>query len=203
MFGDPVANERAWVTQKLGDVAGKITDGTHKTPGYLECGIPFLSAKDLKNGGVVWDSGKFISIDEHLELSKRCDPRRGDILLAKSGSLGDVAIVDRDHEFSLFESLCLIKHDREQLDGVFLLHALRNPSLRAHLLGKNKGVAIRHLHLVDIRSLLVPVPPISIQQDFAKRISGVGRMRSAGTASLSTLDALFSSLQHRAFRGEL
>ena len=46
-------------------------------------------------------------------------------------------------------------------------------------------------------------PPLSMQQEFARRIIAVQKLKAAHRASLSELDALFASLQHRAFRGEL
>ena len=203
MFGDPMTNPKRWKTCLLEDIAKKITDGTHKTPVYKDSGIEFLSAKDLKEGGIAWGTGKFISEEEHRELVRRCNPELGDILLAKSGSLGNVAIIDRSHQFSLFESLCLIKHDREQIEGQFLTGLLRAPSMLAHLLGKNKGVAIKHLHLVDVRNLRIPLPPILLQREFARRVTAVEALKKAQRASLAELDALFATLQYRAFRGEL
>ena len=153
MFGDPISNPKNWDKCLLEKVTHKITDGTHKTPTYMSSGIEFLSAKDIKKGRIVWNTNKYISEQEHSQLIKRCNPEIGDIVLAKSGSLGSVAIIDRSHQFSLFESLCLIKHDRQRIDAIFLTSMLRSPSMLSHLLGKNKGIAIKHLHLVDIRGL--------------------------------------------------
>ena len=203
LFGDPMTNPKGWKTCLLEEVAKKITDGTHKTPAYKDSGIEFLSAKDLKEGGIAWGTEKFISEGEHRELVRRCNPELGDILLAKSGSLGNVAIIDRSHEFSLFESLCLIKHDRERIEGQFLTGLLRAPSMLAHLLGKNKGVAIKHLHLVDVRNLSIPQPPLALQREFTRRVTAVESLKTAQRAALAELDALFATLQHRAFRGEL
>lgn len=203
MFGDPVANPRNWAVRSLESVCNKITDGTHKTPIYVDEGVEFISAKDLKNARVKWGSGKFISEKEHAELIKRCNPELGDLLLAKSGSLGAVAVIDRCHEFSLFESLCLIKHDRKKIDGQFLADLLRVPSMQTHLLEKNKGVAIKHLHLVDVRGLKIPTPPVELQREFAARVSMLERQASMYSDGLAGLDSLFASLQDRAFRGEL
>lgn len=203
MFGDPMLHQKKWKTCLLDEVTIKITDGTHKTPIYKDTGIEFLSAKDLKDGGIAWGTGKFISAEEHRELVKRCNPEVGDVLLAKSGSLGNVAIVDCAHQFSLFESLCLIKLDRKLIEGQYLIGLLRTPSMLAHLLGKNKGVAIKHLHLVDVRNLRIPLPPVMKQREFAERVAAVERVKAVQRASLAELDELFAALQQRAFRGEL
>ena len=54
-----------------------------------------------------------------------------------------------------------------------------------------------------LRGLQVPVPPIKLQREFARRVRAVEKLKTAQTRSLAELDALFVSLQHRAFRGEL
>lgn len=46
-------------------------------------------------------------------------------------------------------------------------------------------------------------PPLSLQKEFAERVEAVEELKKSHRASLSELDALFASLQHRAFRGEL
>ena len=48
-----------------------------------------------------------------------------------------------------------------------------------------------------------PVPPIKLQREFARRVTAVEKLKTAHRASLAELDALFATLQHRAFRGEL
>jgi type I restriction enzyme S subunit len=59
------------------------------------------------------------------------------------------------------------------------------------------------LNFVQIRRFQVPVPPITMQREFARRVAAVEKLKAAQRASLEKLDALFASLQHRAFRGEL
>lgn len=53
------------------------------------------------------------------------------------------------------------------------------------------------------RGLEVPTPPILLQRKFARRVTAVEALKRAQRASLAELDALFATLQHRAFRGEL
>ena len=203
MFGDPISNPKNWNKCLLEKVTHKITDGTHKTPTYMSSGIEFLSAKDIKKGRIVWNTNKYISEQEHSQLIKRCNPEIGDVVLAKSGSLGSVAIIDRSHQFSLFESLCLIKHDRQQIDAIFLTSMLRSPSMLSHLLGKNKGIAIKHLHLVDIRGLEILLPPIELQLEFSSKIGSIDKLISIHLSSLEYIESLFKSLQNQAFNGTL
>jgi type I restriction enzyme S subunit len=54
-----------------------------------------------------------------------------------------------------------------------------------------------------LRTLEVPVPPLERQREFAYRRSLTAELESSHRTSLASLNALFTSLQHRAFNGEL
>jgi type I restriction enzyme S subunit len=49
----------------------------------------------------------------------------------------------------------------------------------------------------------VILPPVDAQRLFANRVAVARNQMASGRLSLAELDALFASLQHRAFRGEL
>jgi type I restriction enzyme S subunit len=55
----------------------------------------------------------------------------------------------------------------------------------------------------DVERWEIPVPPLDLQREFARRVAAVQKLKTAQRAALAEFDALFASLQHRAFRGEL
>ncbi|MBE9054087.1 hypothetical protein IQ243_27565 [Nostocales cyanobacterium LEGE 11386] len=58
-----------WEIKKLVEVTDLITCGVAKRPEYVDNGIPFLSARNVKNGQVIWDNYKSISgKDSGLDL---------------------------------------------------------------------------------------------------------------------------------------
>ena len=87
--------------------------------------------------------------------------------MAKSGSLGTLAIVDTDQPLGLFESLAVLKYDRDKIDGVFLKEQLRSDESQNQLMSGVKGVAVKHLHLNVISEVTVIVPPLDKQKEFA------------------------------------
>ena len=64
-------------------------------------------------------------------------------------------------------------------------------------------IGMANISASQIRSLMVPSPPLDLQQEFARRVAAVERLKAVQRASLAELDALFASLQDRAFRGAL
>lgn len=148
----------------LGKICHKITDGTHKTPAYQDSGIVFLSAKNIKNGTLSLADHKYISEEEHLELTKRCKPEAGDVMLSKSGSLGDaITVPNLPFSFSIFESLALIKPKRDILSAEYLQQYLNSPLSKRYFWSITSGIGVKHLHLVDLRKMPIHVPSLGVQ----------------------------------------
>jgi type I restriction enzyme S subunit len=91
----------------------------------------------------------------------------------------------------------------EALDGLYLLNYLRAPEAQRWISSQIKGATFREITWARLRELPVALPPLKLQREFADRIAAVRNLKSMHRASLSEMDALFASLQHRAFRGEL
>lgn len=186
----------------LSQVCSLITDGTHYTPTYTEGGSIFLSAKNVTSGKIDWHDVKYIPETLHQELRKRVSPRRNDVLLAKNGTTGVAALVDRDIVFDIYVSLALLRAG-PQITPPFLLAALNSPSSKKQFNSALKGIGVPNLHLKDIRSTVIPVPPLELQQTFADRIAEIDNVVDTQVRHLAQLDALHASLQHQAFRAEL
>ena len=92
----------------------------------------------------------------------------------------------------------------DDLNGTFLESVLLHPVFKRHLLKiAGAGATRQAITKAQIEELQVPLPPIDLQQAFASRVAEIEKLKAAYRAHLAELDALFASLQHRAFRGEL
>ena len=160
----------SWKWVNVSQIAFKVTDGTHKTPTYTQSGIQFVSAKDISNGTLSFEKCRYISEDEHGFLYKRCNPERGDILVSKSGSIGTVVINEYDFQFSLFESLALVKYPQYMIAPMYLRFAMQYGCY--HLTDKDiKGVAVKHLPIQAVGKLLIPLPPLAEQKRIVAKLN--------------------------------
>lgn len=158
-----------WEWVNVDSLCFKVTDGTHFTPQYAATGVRFVSAKDIVSGKLVFDRCKFITQEEHEQLYRRCNPEYHDIVISKSGSIGTVALVEDRNEFSLFESLALLKFDQTCLFPSFLVYAFTYAcaSLTA---GHIRGVGVKHLHLDMLRGLELALPPLAEQRRIVAKV---------------------------------
>ena len=157
----------AWQIKELSEIAIKITDGTHTTPNYTASGIPFLRVTDITGSNT---SKKFISEEEHRELIKRCHPQEGDVLYSKNGTIGVAKVIDWEGDFSIFVSLALIKPRRELVNSRYLECFLNSDTAYAQATSRSKSGTVTNLHLVDIKTIQVPLPTLTEQQQIVAEI---------------------------------
>jgi len=194
MFGDD-----GYDIISLGELCSKISDGTHKTPKYQGDGITFISAKNIKNGRIDFTDVKYILEAEYIQIQNRCQLEKGDILLSKSGSLGAPVIVNTSERLGLFESLAVIKADWSKFSNIFLCEQLKTDEIQRQFKTGTKGVAIKHLHLNVIRSIMITNPPIVLQNQFADFVVRVDKLKSEVQKSLEETQELFDSLMQKYF----
>ena len=203
MFGNPAINPKGWIVSKLANIAEKITDGEHQTPQRTLQGIKLLSARNIQNGYIDVRDVDYIGIEEYERIKKRCNPERGDVLISCSGTIGRVATVETDEPFSLVRSVAILKLKHDLINSKFLEYFLRTPALNSKMKQRANASSQANLFQNQIRELPALLPPLPLQKEFAQRIEAVEKLKATHRASLSQLEALFASLQHRAFRGEL
>ena len=106
----------SWNIHKLKFLLRKpVTDGPHETPEFIDEGIPFLSVDSIQEGKLVFENCRYISEEDHLRYKQKCDPQKNDILMGKAASIGKIAIVDVDFEFSTWSPLALLRPNQSIL----------------------------------------------------------------------------------------
>lgn len=161
-----------WEWARLADICN-ISDGTHQTPTYVEHGMPFISAQNVKPYRFMPENHRDVSYEDYLEYNKTVAPAKGDILMARVGAgIGEAAIIDQDFEFSIYVSLTLIKSYSKEIDMQYLLHVLNSPIGRklAEKKTLGKGASQGNLNLVFIREFVLPIPPLAEQKRIVKRV---------------------------------
>ena len=170
----PFEIPESWEWVRLGEICSLISDGTHKTPMYVDVGIPFVSVKDMSGGYIDFSNVKYITKEEHQKLISRCKPEKNDVLICRIGTLGKALRIDTDIEFSIFVSLGLIK----LVDNRFADYIVTviNSGYGYKWIEENKvggGTHTNKINLESLRGMLIPLPPLEEQYRLNSKIEEI------------------------------
>jgi len=201
MFGDLARNERGWPTANVTEICELVRGSSPRPQGdpkFFGGPVPRLMVADItRDGWLVTPRIDSLTI----EGAKRSRPvSAGTVVMAVSGNVGVVSRLAIDacvHDgFVAFTNL-----NESRCEPSFLL-ALLHFSKALHERSKAGAIFI-NLTTTDIKAMKLPIPPISLQREFARRLAAVEKLKAVQNSSTTKMDELFVSLQHRAFRGEL
>ncbi|MEQ1838857.1 MAG: restriction endonuclease subunit S [Verrucomicrobiales bacterium] len=205
LFGDPVTNPKQWPVATIGDLLSSTAYGTSKKAHQIETGVPCLRMNNITFAGG-WDfmSLKYVDL-EPKEISKNT-VQKGQILFNRTNSkelVGKTAVYRRDEPMA-FAGYLVRGITNSEADAEYISAYLNLPQGKAILQGMCKSiVGMANINAQEFKSISIPKPPLLLQQKFSAIVESVERQKSTQRAHLADLDALFASLQHRAFRGEL
>ena len=187
-----------WELVMLQDICEKITDGTHLTPRYVDKGFIFLSSKNVTSKYIDWENVKYIPEELHYKLSKRLKPQKGDILLAKNGTTGVAALVDKDEIFDIYVSLALLR-PKQGVYAPYLLNVINSPFTKRQFNKSLKGIGVPNLHLKEIKNVVVPLPPLNIQKHIADTLEKTQEIIDGHKKQLQELDNLIKATFYEMF----
>jgi type I restriction enzyme S subunit len=200
--GDPALNPKGWKMVKLHEVALQVTDGEHQTPRRTTEGTKLLSARNVKDGFLDFSEVDYIDQEEYERVSRRCNPQKGDVLISCSGTIGRSATVETSEPLALVRSVALVRPASDKVIGKFLELYLRTPFLKAIMLRRANASSQANLFQNQIRNLPVALPPLALQMRVLEKLAAIGRLKQMNQRSAEHCDALYASLQDRAFTGE-
>ena len=121
-------NPKGWRKTTFEEIAELITDGEHATPRRVEQGIYLLSARNVLDHELSFETVDYIDQEEYDRISKRLVPRAGDVLISCSGTVGRVCVVPENLKFQMVRSVALVRF-KEDINPVFM-EQQRNPLRR-------------------------------------------------------------------------
>jgi type I restriction enzyme S subunit len=207
MFGDPATNPMGWPEVTIADLC-EVKGGKRLPRGeeYSVAPTPFryIRVVDLKNGHV--DESGLVYLKPEIQARiARYVVNTGDVIISIAGSIGLVAPVPASLSgVNLTENAAkLVSRRRGLYEPEYLSTFLRTRYAQGQIESQVGQVTIGKLALFRIEKIRVPIPPHDLQRDFVQVIAAVEAHNAVQVGALAQLNALFASLQHSAFRGEL
>jgi type I restriction enzyme, S subunit len=208
LFGDPVSNERGWEARKLKDISEVVSGVTkgRKFNGKPTVFVPYLRVANVQDGFLDLTEIKDIEVlDSDIE---KFQLKKGDIILTEGG---DRDKLGRGHVW--YEEIPLCIH-QNHIFRVRLNEKVLNPEFFSFLIGSAYGkkyfaksakqtTGIASINSTQLKNFPALLPPLALQQQFARVVESVERIRERQVASGQQIEGLCEGLMQRAFAGEI
>jgi len=165
--GNLVQPQEGWILEKMKYALSHIFLGLASTVDYVESadkGYPFVRATDFSSGELSFEKIKCISIEQHKRITKNRRAEYQDILFSKSGYIGNVAIVNVKFEFSIYESVFVLRPFKSKLNYKFLYYLLQAGYFKTQYIRNTVGMGVEHLNLGDVKETYILYPSLKEQQ---------------------------------------
>ena len=198
-FVEMFENEK-YPKKTLNELTNKITDGSHNPPtGIAENeGYMMLSSQNIINNSINYENVRFLKKEDFEKENLRTNLNRGDVLLTIVGTVGRTAIITDETNITLQRSVAVLKPTKE-INSIYLVGAINSDDVIRQLNKGAKGVAQKGIYLNDIKKILIAVPPIELQNQFAEIVKQIDKQKFEIESSLREMQELYEALMERYF----
>ena len=200
MFGDPRTNPMGWPVKPLGEIGeldrGRSRHRPRNDPTLLGGSYPLIQTGDIANSG--GRITQYTQTYSELGLGQSKIWPAGTLCITIAANIANTGVLEFDACFP--DSVVGFVPDADTTTEYvqFLL-----TQLQSVLEAGATQVAQKNINLKMLRSLVVPVPPIDLQNRFSMHVRKQYACRAAQALVYEKLDRLFASTTSRAFTGDL
>lgn len=201
MFGDPDRNPMNWETAELKHHLEIVGGFAFRSDGFTGSGIPVLRIGNINSGRFLPVNMVFWPEDSSLARYKI---HPGDLVMSLTGTVGkndygNVCILSDEYpEYYLNQRNAKLAI-KATLNKHYLSEILKFSSVKKRLTGISRGVRQANISNGDILTLCVPIPPITLQEQFAAFVEQTCKSKVAVQKSLVEAQLLFDSLMQQYF----
>ena len=176
MFGDPVLNEMGWDKHALKEFGIWKSGGTPKRneEEFFRGNIPWITSGELEHK-YIEDSFEKIS-EKAIECSSAKIIEKGSLLLGMYDTAGLKSSINTK-VMSCNQAIAFAKLDDKITNTIYVYYVIQN--LRSMLLNQQRGVRQKNFNLSMIKNISIPLPPLSLQNEFADFVAQVDKSQFA------------------------
>ena len=182
----------------IGDVCS-VGDGAHSKVKRIDEGVPYLTSKNIGRGILKLDKLDFISEESFEKLfpsnSKATRrPQSGDVLIGIIGTFGNNYLYKDNDHFGFSSSIGVLRPDIKKLDSKYLYYAVNSKVFKANHANYNSGSVQGYTNISTVKSLPIPLPPLSVQKKIAKVLEPLDDKIELNRKTNETLEAMAQAL---------
>ena len=202
MFGDLVSNPKKWRIQQFSEYIDFLTSGSRGWAKYFSKeGKYFLTIKNVKNCHISVDNVQYVIPPDNAE-AKRTKVQEGDLLISITADLGRTGVVSKeiaDYGGYINQHLTSIRIQKDRLNPLYVAYYLESEAGKQQFRAKNQSAVKAGLNFDSIKSLLLAVPPLELQNDFVGFVNRVEMEKVNIKESLAKLETLKKALMQEYF----
>jgi type I restriction enzyme, S subunit len=209
MFGDAEVQGSKWPVHKIAEYVDELQGGK-SLESNDDNSSQYRVLKVSAVTGMKFRPEESKPIDDDYEPPEDHYVRNGDLLFSRANTtelVGAVAYVTNCPQNLLLPDKLwrFVWKDKKAVHPLFVWYLFQTRPVRREIGNRATGTSgsMKNISKEKLFGIPTILPPIELQRTFADRIIAIERMQDRQKESLSELDQLFASLQHRAFRGEL
>ena len=202
MFGEPDSNPKGWKEFALSEKLDVLGGYAFKSDSFdEEKGIPVLRIGNVNAGYFRPVNMVYWHEDDALE---RYAIYPGDLVMSLTGTVGkddygNVCILGNDYDKYYLNQRNAKLEIKEELDKFYLSQLLKFERIKKRLTGISRGVRQANIANKDILNLVVPIPPIELQTQFAAFVEQTDKSKSAVKQVLEKAETLKKALMQEYF----
>lgn len=194
MFGDPVQNPMGWEVYTVEECATKEPNSLKAGPFgsslkkefYVETGYKIYGQEQVISGDA--NFGDYYIDEKKFNELKSCEVKANDVLISLVGTYGKLLIIPQEFQKGIINPRLLkITFDKSKIDTVFFKYFFASDSLQKKLTDNTHGGTMGILNLGIVRKIKIPVPPLSLQNDFASFVQQIDKSKFEIANSLKRL----------------
>lgn len=191
-----------WKTDRVEQLA-KVIDCKHRTPPYVEDGIPVVSPGSIKWGEIdLITPSKRVTENEFYSLMDHCSPDIGDLIFSRNQSVGVASYLAKKEKFVLGQDTVLIQ--AKKIDSFYLYFRLQTYIVQSLIKRLSGGSTFSRINLKEIRRLKIKVTPsLSEQQKIASFLSTVDKKIEKLTHKKDLLEKYKKGVMQKIFSQEI
>lgn len=201
LFGDPDENPMKWETTELDQHLDIVGGFAFKSDGFADTGIPVLRIGNINSGHFLPVNMVFWPDDPMLARYKMYP---GDLVMSLTGTVGkddygNVCILSDEYSEYYLNQRNAKLAIKATLNKHYLSEMLKFSKIKKRLTGISRGVRQANISNKDILALCVPIPPITLQEQFAAFVEQTDKSKVVVQKALDEAQTLFDSLMQEYF----
>lgn len=159
-----------WKWVRLIEVLNFI-DYRGATPNKIGSGVPFVTAKNVRQGYIDYTIKEYISEEDYINRQTRGISRKGDILFTTEAPMGYAAIADLEI-FSAGQRLITFQQytTDEYMENKYYMYYIAARFFQKQLSEKCSGTTVKGIKADRLKQFVVPLPSLAEQKRIVAKL---------------------------------